>query len=62
MQRRMISDSLLVLGIILAVTGWRGIGSEGWIGITSIGLLLAGILLGGLGLVRYIRGHDDPKE
>jgi hypothetical protein len=62
MQRKLISDSLIIVGVVMVVIGWRGLGAAGSNEFANYGLIFIGLILGIWGLVRYARGHDLPKE
>ena len=62
MYRKMVSDGLILVGIILAYIGWTGStagGTGGFVGYVLFGL---GILLCFWGLARYIKGHKTTDD
>jgi hypothetical protein len=62
MNRKMLSDLLIVIGLILAVIGWGGRNVGGWGSFVSYLMLGVGVALGILGCVRYLGGYHNPKE
>ena len=57
MYKKMISDGLLLVGIVLVVIGWSGHEINGVQGIFSWILVVLGLILGIWALFRYTRGH-----
>ena len=57
MYRKMISDGIILVGLVLIVIGWGGRGVVGIGGIFGWFLIILGAVLVVLGLIRYSRGH-----
>jgi hypothetical protein len=62
MNRKMISDLVIMIGLVLVVIGWSGRGSGGLGSIISYLILVIGAALGMWGFFRYASGHHQPKE
>lgn len=58
-NRKMVSDGLIVIGLILGVIGWGGKDVQGPGGIISWSIIILGGLLILFGILRYVRGHVD---
>lgn len=55
MNKKMVADTLIVIGIILVVVGWSGRSVGGIGAVVAYVLMGFGLVLGGIGLVRYTR-------
>lgn len=62
MNRKMISDLIMIIGIVFAVIGWSGRASGGWGSVVSYGMIGIGIALLLWGLARYAGGFNRPEE
>jgi ABC-type nickel/cobalt efflux system permease component RcnA len=62
MNQKMISDTLIFLGVILAGIGWSSRAVGGWVSVVSYGLIGIGAILGLWGLARSLTGKNKSEE
>ncbi len=55
MNKKMVADTLIVIGVILVALGWNGRTAGGTGAVVAYVLMGLGIVVGGLGLLRYTR-------
>jgi hypothetical protein len=62
MNRKMISDLVILVGIVMGVIGWGGRDSGGLGAVISYLILAFGAGFVLWGFYRYLKGYHQPKE